>query len=70
MALSRSESSRRRFYSMSAQIRRERDDYYAALERMQRGATDVSRQGHESILEDPADRAPFAGCLGADEAMP
>jgi Fic family protein len=43
MALSRSESSRRRFYSMSAQIRRERDDYYAALERMQRGATDVSR---------------------------
>jgi len=43
MALSRSESSRRRFYSMSAQIRRERDDYYATLEATQKGETDVTR---------------------------
>jgi len=43
MALSRSESSRRRFYSMSAQIRRERDEYYATLEATQKGETDVTR---------------------------
>jgi len=42
MVLSRSESSRRRFYSMSAQIRRERDDYYAILESTQRSGVDVS----------------------------
>jgi Fic family protein len=41
--LSRSESSRRRFYSMSAKIRRERDDYYATLESTQRGDVDVTR---------------------------
>ena len=43
MALSRSESSRRRFYSMSAQIRRERDEYYATLEATQKGDADVTR---------------------------
>lgn len=43
MALSRSESSRRRFYSMSAQIRRERDDYYAVLASTQKGDVDVTR---------------------------
>lgn len=43
MALSRSESSRRRFYSMSAQIRRERADYYAMLESTQKGDVDVTR---------------------------
>ena len=43
MVLSRSESSRRRFYSMSAQIRRERKDYYATLESTQRGDVDVTR---------------------------
>lgn len=42
MALSRSESSRRRFYSMSAQIRRERERYYATLERTQKGELDVT----------------------------
>jgi Fic family protein len=42
MALSRSESSRRRFYSMSAQIRRERAEYYATLERAQKGEADVT----------------------------
>jgi Fic family protein len=33
MALARSEESPQRFYSMSAQIRQERDDYYRILER-------------------------------------
>jgi Fic family protein len=42
MMLSRAESSRRRFYSMSAQIRRERKDYYAVLESTQKGDVDVT----------------------------
>jgi Fic family protein len=43
LVLSRSESSRRRFYSMSAQIRRERKDYYATLESTQKGNVDVTQ---------------------------
>jgi Fic family protein len=43
MVLSRSESSRRRFYSMSAQIRHERREYYATLESTQRGGVDVTQ---------------------------
>jgi len=43
MVLSRSESSRRRFYSMSAQIRRERKEYYATLESTQKGDVDVTQ---------------------------
>jgi Fic family protein len=43
MALSRSESSRRRFYSMSAQIRREREAYYTTLESTQKGQLDVTQ---------------------------
>ena len=42
MALARSESSPRRFYSMSAQIRLERNAYYDQLERTQKGGTDVT----------------------------
>jgi Fic family protein len=42
MALARSEQSAQRFYSMSAQIRRERDDYYGVLERTQKGEPDVT----------------------------
>ena len=42
MALARSERSPQRFYSMSAQIRRERDDYYTILERTQKGDLDVT----------------------------
>lgn len=41
-ALARSEGSRRRFYSMSAQIRLERRDYYDVLERTQKGSLDVT----------------------------
>jgi Fic family protein len=42
MALARSEGSPRRFYSMSAQIRQERADYYAMLERTQHDTLDVT----------------------------
>ena len=42
MALARSERSTQRFYSMSAQIRRERSDYYTMLERTQKGGLDVT----------------------------
>jgi len=43
MALARSEQSAQRFYSMSAQIRLERDDYYRILEATQRGDLDVTK---------------------------
>jgi Fic family protein len=41
-ALARSENSPQRFYSMSAQIRHERNDYYDTLEKTQRGSLDVT----------------------------
>lgn len=40
--LARSEHSAQRFYSMSAQIRHERNDYYDILERTQKGTLDVT----------------------------
>ena len=42
MALARSEKTDQRFYSMSAQIRREREGYYTMLERTQKGSLDVT----------------------------
>jgi Fic family protein len=42
-ALARSEESPRRYYSMSAQICRERNDYYDILERTQKGTLDVTK---------------------------
>lgn len=51
--LARSEKSAQRFYSMSAQIRAERTDYYGILERTQKGTLDVT-----SWMEW------FLGCLG------
>jgi Fic family protein len=42
MALARSEGSTQRFYSMSAQIHRERSAYYITLERTQKGELDVT----------------------------
>jgi Fic family protein len=42
MTLARSEESPQRFYSMSAQIRQERSDYYRILERTQQGTMDVT----------------------------
>jgi len=41
-ALARSENSPRRYYSMSAQIRRERADYYEILEQTQKATLDVT----------------------------
>jgi Fic family protein len=42
LALARSEQSPKRFYSMSAQIRQERNDYYEILERTQKGTLDIT----------------------------
>ena len=42
MALARSENSSQRFYSMSAQIRLEREAYYEILERTQKGTLDIT----------------------------
>jgi Fic family protein len=42
MALARSEKSPQRFYSMSAQIRTERNDYYDRLEKTQENGLDVT----------------------------
>ena len=53
LALARSERTAQRFYSMSAQIRRERKDYYDILERTQKGTLDVT-----TWMEW------FLGCLG------
>ena len=41
-ALARSENSARRYYSMSAQIRRERKEYYDILEQTQKGTLDIT----------------------------
>jgi len=43
MALARSENSPQRFYSMSAQIRQERNAYYEILERTQKADMDITR---------------------------
>ncbi len=43
MALARSEQSPQRFYSMSAQIRLERKEYYSILEFTQKGELDISQ---------------------------
>jgi Fic family protein len=42
LALARSENSPQRFYSMSAQIRQERNNYYEILEHTQKGTMDVT----------------------------
>ncbi len=42
MLLARSDSSAKRFYSMSSQIRRERKQYYKILEKTQKGSSDIT----------------------------
>lgn len=42
MALARADRTPQRFYSMSTQIEAERKDYYAQLERQQRGSLDIT----------------------------
>src|SRR5262249_24292843 len=49
MSLARSEASPKRFYSMSAQICLERNDYYQILERTQKGTMDVTPWMHWSL---------------------
>lgn len=63
MALARSEKTGQRFYSLSAQIRHERDDYYRLLETTQKGTLDITEW-----------QAWFLGCLsraieGAQETL-
>jgi Fic family protein len=43
MLLARSDKSKQRFYSMSAQIRIERKEYYSILEKTQKGNLDISK---------------------------
>ena len=43
LSLARSENSPQRFYSLSAQIRRDREAYYDSLERTQKGDLDITR---------------------------
>jgi Fic family protein len=42
MALARAEQSTQRYYSLSAQIQRERNDYYDRLEATQKGGLDIT----------------------------
>lgn len=63
MALARADRSNQRFYSLSGQIQRERNDYYEMLEQAQKGTMDVTPW-----------LAWFFGCLlraieGADAAL-
>jgi Fic family protein len=53
LALARSENSPQRFYSMSAQIRQERNAYYSILEETQKGTMDITQWMDW-----------FLGCLG------
>ena len=72
MALARSEASAQRFYSMSAQIRQERNVYYDMLEKTQKGGLDISLwldwfldcldrafDGAEAILSNVLQKAKF-----------
>jgi Fic family protein len=72
MALARAEGSAQRFYSLSAQIQRERKPYYEQLETTQRGTLDVTPwlawfldcllravQGADGLLEGVLDKAQF-----------
>lgn len=42
MQLARSDDSKHRFYSMSAQIRKDRNEYYEVLEKTQKGTLDIT----------------------------
>ncbi|MGY6568642.1 MAG: Fic family protein [Salinarimonas sp.] len=81
MQLARSEGSPQRFYSMSAQIRKERKAYYAILERTQKGGLDITPwltwflaclsrafDGAEGVLAGVLNKAHFWG-MHAAEAM-
>lgn len=78
MCLARSEQSAQRFYSMSAQIRLERNDYYDELEKTQMDGTDITRwqewflgclgraiDGAEKLLENVLRKARFWERIGS-----
>ena len=77
MMLARSENSSQRFYSMSAQIQRERAAYYDVLEQTQKGTTDITQwmewflaclgraiDGAQSVLGGVLQRARFWESIG------
>mgnify|MGYP003444829058 CR=1 FL=1 len=79
MALARAEQTQQRFYSLSAQIRRERDEYYTVLERTQKGTLDVTAwqdwflhslgraiESAEGTLSAVMDKARFWQCFAAE----
>lgn len=75
-ALARSENSPQRYYSMSAQIRRERNDYYEVLERTQKGHSDNrgTRPAATGTLDITAWMKWFLECLdraiaGAEDSL-
>src|SRR5204863_7304729 len=43
MQLARADASRQRFYGMSAQIQKERNDYYDIMEKTQKGTLDITK---------------------------
>jgi Fic family protein len=78
LCLARSEKSSQRFYSMSAQIRRERKEYYDLLEHTQKGETDITKwltwfleclgraiDGAETLLASVLTKARFWESTGA-----
>jgi Fic family protein len=78
LCLARSEKSSQRFYSMSAQIRQERKEYYDLLEHIQKGETDITEwltwfleclgraiDGAETLLASVLTKARFWESLGA-----
>lgn len=80
MALSRSEKSSQRFYSMSAQISLERKDYYNILESTQKGNLDITEwlewfldclgrafEGAEVILASVLQKTRFWEAYGEDQ---
>lgn len=80
LCLARSEQSPQRFYSMSAQIRLERNDYYDELEKTQKGGTDITEwqewflgclgraiDGAEKLLENVLRKARFWESVGSSK---
>jgi Fic family protein len=78
LCLARSEKSSQRFYSMSAQIRQERKEYYDLLEHTQKGQTDITEwltwfleclgraiDGAETLLASVLTKARFWESIGA-----
>ena len=83
MALARSEGTAQRFYSMSAQVRLQRSDYYTMLERTQKGGLDITPwlqwflacldrafDGAEGILANVLRKARFLAAIAGQPLNP